>query len=65
MTHFDSFLAMLHEASISHSIEERETVPEGGRRVVVQNSRGQGYTGFVSDWAFDGEGKLVHVGHYE
>ena len=58
-THKDLFIEMLKSSKIKIPYK----VVDNG--IEVDNSYNQGYSGLASFWAFDKEGNLLHVGHYE
>lgn len=63
MTDKETLVALLTKAGIpfgpSEYADPRTDVIE------VRNSGDRGYSGFVSEWEFDDEGKLLGVGNYE
>jgi hypothetical protein len=76
MTDLQNIMTMLGTANITYEQLKAEDVqyyskdfPEpAASGIQISNSdspRRIGYTGFVSVWLFDQQGKLLAVGHYE
>ena len=73
MTELETLQMMLKRAGVPFEVSASASVDVTGCTTMVEVSNGPipgtsrsiGYGGFVGDWFFDKEGRLITVGHYE
>lgn len=62
MTHLQRFLDLLNDMDVS---VDRTDYADGSTMIQLGNVGGVGYTGFVSDWTFDANGRFLSLAHWE